>query len=37
VGHARFLEPVPVGQVPGEPVNIADDHYVNLASLDRRD
>jgi hypothetical protein len=37
VQHACFLEPVPVGQVPGQPVNVADDHHVDLAALDRPD
>ena len=37
VPHARLLKGVPVGQVPGQPVDIADDDHVDRAGLDRRD
>src|SRR5438876_1129208 len=37
VPHARLLKGVPVRQVPGQPVDVPDDHHVNLAGLDRRD
>jgi hypothetical protein len=32
-----LLEPVPVGQVPGQPVDVADDRHVDLVPLDRPD
>jgi hypothetical protein len=35
--HARLLKGVPVGQVPGQPVDVADDDHVDRARLDRRD
>ena len=37
VPHAHLLKGVPVGQVAGQPVNVADDHHVHRAGLDRRD
>ena len=37
VPHAHLLKGVPVGQVAGQPVNVADDHHVHHAGLDRRD
>jgi hypothetical protein len=32
-----LLEPVPVGQVPGQPVDVADNYDVDLLPLDRPD
>ena len=37
VPHAHLLKGVPVGQVAGQPVDVADDDHVDLAGLDRRD
>jgi hypothetical protein len=37
VADARLLKGVPVGQVAGQPVDVADDDHVDLARLDRRD
>ena len=37
VPHAGLLKGVPVGQVAGQPVDVADDDHVDLARLDRRD
>jgi hypothetical protein len=37
VPHAGLLEGVPVGQVAGQPVDVADDDHVDLTGLDRRD
>ena len=37
VPHARLLKGVPVRQVTGQPVDVADDHHVHRAGLDRRD
>ena len=37
VPHAGLLKGVPVGQVAGQPVDIADDDHVDLACFDRRD
>ena len=33
----RLFKGVPVGQVVGQPVDVADDDHVDLADLDRRD
>ena len=35
--YRRFLEPAPVRQVTRQPVHIADDHHVDLVTLDRLD
>ena len=37
VADACLLKGVPVGQVPGKPVDVADDYHVDLARLNGHD